>query len=266
MPEGHSIRHLANVFDERMVGTRIELSSPQGRFANEAALLTGRVLESTRAHGKHLFLRFGQDANIHIHLGLYGWLYFEHRADADEAKASIRLRMTTDDYIADLIGPTACALMTDAEVDNKCINLGPDPIHEDSDPELAWKKIKKSSRSIASLLMNQAVIAGIGNVYRAEVLFMTGTDPFIPGSQVTREKFDSIWSLSRELLRDGSKDGKIKTVAREHLTGDEVQWHGCAQYSYAYKRTGVPCRICSTKIEHDEIDGRVLYWCPSCQR
>lgn len=266
MPEGHSIRHLANVFDERMVGSRVELSSPQGRFSEEAATLTGRVLEGTHAHGKHLFLKFGQDANIHIHLGLYGWLYFEHRADADPPKNSIRLRIETDDYVADLIGPTACQLFTDAEVDDKCIKLGPDPIHENADRELAWKKINKSSRSIASLLMNQNVIAGIGNVYRAEVLFMTGTDPFIPGSQVTRDNFDRIWSLSSELLRDGSKDGKIKTVAREHLTGEEISWHGCAQYSYAYKRTGNPCRICSTAIKHDEVDGRVLYWCPACQR
>ena len=265
MPEGHSIRHLANVFDERMVGSRLELSSPQGRFADEAAALTGQTLEGTRAHGKHLFLRFGQDANIHVHLGLYGWLYFEHRANATAPKSSVRLRVETDGYVADLIGPTACQLFTDQEVDNKCSSLGPDPIHEDSDSELAWKKIKKSSRSIASLLMNQSVIAGIGNVYRAEVLFMTQTDPATPGSQVTREKFDRIWSLSRTLLRAGSVDGKIKTVAREHLTGEEISWHGCAQYSYAYKRTGNPCRICSTAIAHGEVDGRVLYWCPTCQ-
>lgn len=263
MPEGHTIRHLATVHSYGFVGTQVNATSPQGRFAEGAAQLNGQTMIDTSAHGKHLFLHFERDI-LHVHLGLYGWFKLR-KQKGQEPKDSTRLRLSNYEYLSDLAGPTACELMTTQEMIAKKAKLGPDPIHEDADPEKAWARISKSKKTIGGLLMDQATIAGIGNVYRAEILFLNRLSPFIPGKDVTREKFDSIWDDSVRLLRLGAEDGKIKTVDEKHLLMHGVELHGCTQYSYVYKRTDNACLLCNTTVLADTLDGRTVYWCPSCQ-
>lgn len=264
MPEGHSIRHLATVHSYGFVGTQIKASSPQGRFSEGASIISGREMTETSAHGKHLFLHFDKDI-VHIHLGLYGW-FTTRKNKGQVAKDSIRLRIVNEDFVSDLVGPTACEIFSLEAKKLKINKLGPDPIHDDADPEKAWTKIHKSSRSIGGLLMDQSIIAGIGNVYRAELLFLAKLSPFIEGKNLDKEKFNNVWTDSVRLLKLGSEDGKIKTVEHAHLYDDEVRSHGCAQTSYVYKRAGSPCRVCSTVLMSDTLDGRTLYWCPSCQK
>jgi DNA-formamidopyrimidine glycosylase len=264
MPEGHSIRHLANLSDTAFKNKKVTTTSPQGRFAEEAAVINQKEMTGAGAHGKHLFLRFGDEHVVHVHLGLYGWFHF-HKGQATTAKDTTRLRLEVDDFYADLIAPTACELLLPDEVEKILQRLGPDPIHQQADPEQAWNKIKKSSKSIAALLMDQSVIAGIGNVYRAELLFRSNTSPFIPGSQIDKEKFESIWKDSVELLKLGAVDGKIRTVKTEHMSDEEIKVHGCSQNSYVYKQTGGLCRICSDTVKQEKHAGRELYWCPTCQ-
>lgn len=263
MPEGHTIRHLATVLSYGFVGTEIKATSPQGRFAEESQKLNGKTMTDTSAHGKHLFLHFNDDI-VHIHLGLYGWFKLRKQKQ-QETKDTTRLRIANDEYIADLSGPTKCELIGPGRVAEIKAKLGPDPIHEDADPEYAWAKISKSKKTIGGLLMDQSTIAGIGNVYRAEILFMNKLSPFIPGKDVTYEKFQSIWSDSVRLLKLGAEDGKIKTVDEKHLLMHGVELHGCTQYSYVYKRTGNSCLLCNYSILSDNLDGRTVYWCPSCQ-
>lgn len=264
MPEGHSIRHLANLSDKAFKNKKVTATSPQGRFAEEAAVINQKEMTGAGAHGKHLFLRFGDEHVVHVHLGLYGWLHF-HKGQAGRAKDTTRLRLEVEDFYADLIAPTACELLLPDGVEKILHRLGPDPIHEQANPEQAWNKIKKSSKSIAALLMDQSVIAGIGNVYRAELLFRSNTSPFIPGSQINKEKFESIWKDSVELLKLGAVDGKIRTVKTEHMSDEEIKVHGCSQNSYVYKQTGGSCRICGDIVKQETHAGRELYWCPTCQ-
>jgi endonuclease-8 len=263
MPEGHTIRHLATTHSYGFVGTQIKAISPQGRFAEGAAKLNCQTMTDTTAHGKHLFLHFEKDI-LHVHLGLYGWFTLR-KFKNQETKDSTRLRMFNSEYVSDLAGPTACELMTLEQVIAKKAKLGPDPIHDDADPEQAWAKISKSKKTIGGLLMDQSVIAGIGNVYRAEILFLNKLSPFIPGKDVTYEKFQSIWKDSVSLLKLGAEDGKIKTVDEKHLLMHGVELHGCTQYSYVYKRTNNDCLLCNSTILSDSLDGRTVYWCPSCQ-
>jgi endonuclease-8 len=263
MPEGHTIRHLATVHSYGFVGEKIEASSPQGRFSAGADLLNGQVMTGTSAHGKHLFLHFEKDI-LHVHLGLYGWFNL-YKNKGRQPKDSVRLRIENDRYVSDLSGPTACEIFDLQKMQEKLSKLGPDPIHEDADPEKAWAKIKKSSKPFGGLLMDQSVIAGIGNVYRAELLFLANMSPFVPGKEVSFEKFSYVWNDARRLLRLGAEDGKIKTVSQEHLLDEEVKLHGCTQYSYVYKRTDQLCRICRSTIKSDDMYGRTLYWCPKCQ-
>jgi endonuclease-8 len=264
MPEGHTIRHLATVHSYGFVGTIVDATSPQGRFTDGAASINGSIMTETSAHGKHLFLHFDEKI-LHVHLGLYGWFKLR-KFKNQEPGDSTRLRLSNGEYLSDLSGPTACEIYTYQQMLDKKAKLGPDPIHEDADPEKAWARISKSKKTIGGLLMDQATIAGIGNVYRAEILFLNNLSPFVSGKDVPREKFNSIWNDSVRLLKLGAEDGKIKTVNEKHLQMHGVELHGCTQYSYVYKRTGNSCLLCNQAVLSDTLDGRTVYWCPSCQR
>jgi endonuclease VIII len=263
MPEGHTIRHLATVHEKAFSGKKVVAYSPQGRFAVGSRHVDGQVMTHASAHGKHLFLHFGKPI-VHVHLGLYGWFTLKKVGEGLPSHTT-RLRLQNDEYTSDLIGPTKCELVTQEQMNLIISKLGPDPIHEDADAELVWNNVVKSKKSIASLLMNQSVVAGIGNVYRAELLFRSQLNPTTPGFMMNRDKFDEIWQDARALLRIGAVDGRIKTVNPQYLTNEEKAVGGHAQFSYVYKRTGFPCRICFTEIEQSTVDGRKLYWCPKCQ-
>jgi endonuclease-8 len=220
-------------------------------------------MTATSAHGKHLFLHFDKEI-VHVHLGLYGWFKLR-KNKGQKPKDSVRLRIANDEYLSDLGAPTACELMQEDGMRQILNRLGPDPLKDEQDPQQAWAKIRKSARPIGALLMDQAVIAGIGNVYRAELLFLSNLNPMVSGKEVSERTLDRIWDDSVRLMKIGAADGKIKTVDTEHLTGDEVKLHGCTQYSYVYKRTGQNCRICNDIVKSAELVGRTVYWCPTCQ-
>ena len=176
MPEGHTLHRLAALHRRRFVGRPVGVSSPQGRFVTDAELVDGRVLESAEAHGKHLFHHYGPNLVVHVHLGLYG-KFSDARLPAEEPRGQVRMRMVGEMHYADLRGPTACELITDDEADAIHARLGADPLRSDADPDRAWARISRSRAPLATLLMDQKVIAGVGNVYRAEALFRHGLDP-----------------------------------------------------------------------------------------
>ncbi|GAA3438819.1 hypothetical protein GCM10018954_084380 [Kutzneria kofuensis] len=159
-------------------------------------------------------------------------------------------------------------MLTDDEVEALFARLGPDPLRRDADPERAWRRISKSRVSVAALLLDQAVLAGVGNVYRAEVLFRHGIDPMLAGRQLDRELWGSIWADLVELMRYGVKVGRIDTVRPEHdpeVTGRAPRQDRHGGEVYVYRRTGQPCLVCGTPVATKELAGRNLYWCPTCQ-
>lgn len=263
MPEGHTIHRLARDHTPLLQGRVVRAASPQGRFADGAAVLDGRVLERIQPHGKHLFYVFEGDVLLHVHLGLYGgWL--SGARPAPEPKGALRLRLQTDDHWMDLRGPTACELHTPADRDAVLARLGPDPLQQRADPERAWVRVARSRTPIGALLMDQAVLAGVGNVYRAEVLHRAGLSPFRPGREVPRSTWDGIWADLRVLLRAGVRAGHIVTTER----GDRDRRSGPPRREdrfYVYRRTDLPCRRCGTAVRAEAMAGRNLYWCPVCQ-
>jgi endonuclease VIII len=267
MPEGHTLHRLARLHRRRYVGHPVAASSPQLRFATSAELIDGRVLERTEAHGKHLFHHYGPDLVLHVHLGLYGAFSDEPHPVAPP-RGLVRLRLVGPTHYADLRGPTACELLTDDEAAAIHARLGADPLRRDADPDRAWARISRSRAPLATLLMDQAVIAGVGNVYRAEVLFRHGLDPQLPGRALRRDQWDALWADLVVLLRDGVRRGKIETLRPEHdprLLAPPDRGARCARRVYAYRRTGQPCLICGTPIAHAEHLARNLFWCPTCQ-
>ncbi|MEH0470260.1 Fpg/Nei family DNA glycosylase [Streptomyces hayashii] len=267
MPEGHTIHRLAQDY-ARFAGRPLRVTSPQGKFADAAALLTGGPLTRTEAHGKHLFLGFGGERWIHIHLGLFGKVAFGD-APAPPPTDTVRLRLADPTSYVDLRGPTTCALITDVEKQAVHARLGPDPLRADADPRLAYARVSRSRTTIAALLMDQKVIAGVGNVYRAEVLFRHGIDPYRAGRTVTPSEWDAIWTDLVALMRDGVRHNRIDTVRPQHTPeamgrAPRVDDHGGEVY--VYRRTHQPCHLCGDAVRTADLAARNLFWCPTCQK
>ncbi|MET9201717.1 DNA-formamidopyrimidine glycosylase family protein [Gordonia sp. NPDC003585] len=267
MPEGHTLHRLARRHTKLLGGSQVRVTSPQGRFATGAAAVDGLVFTKADAWGKHLVHRYTDDGRreqlVHIHLGLYG-AFTESPVPMEPPVGAVRMRIEGPDVGLDLRGPTACELFDADQLDALLARLGSDPLRRNADPERAWAAITASRRSIGALLMDQKVVAGIGNVYRAEILFRAGVDPMRPGTSISREDFDAIWADLVTLMRVGVRRGRIHVVRPE----DD---HGAPSYAadrprtYVYRRAGEPCRVCRTPVLIAELEGRKLYWCPVCQ-
>lgn len=267
MPEGHTVHRLARRHQQCYGGAPVAVSSPQGRFTAAAEVLDGRVLQRAEALGKHLFHHYGPDLVVHVHLGLYG-AFTEAPLPATAPRGQVRMRLVGATCWTDLRGPAACELLTDAEADAVRARLGPDPLRPDADPDRAWARISRSRAPLATLLMDQSVLAGIGNVYRAEVLFRHRLDPLLPGRALRAEQWAAVWSDLVELMSDGVRRGRIDTVRPEHdpvRTGREPRRDRHGGEVYVYRRAGAPCLVCGSTVATVGHAGRNLYWCPACQ-
>jgi formamidopyrimidine-DNA glycosylase len=170
--------------------------------------------------------------------------------------------------VHDLSGPQTCELISGEEAEALAALSGPDPLDPGSDRERAWTRLHRSSKTVAALLMDQSIFAGVGNIYRAEVLFRAAVDPFLPGKQLPRATFDAIWSDLVELMPQGVIDDRIDTVRVEHspeATGrpPRVDRHGGEVYVYRRHEQG--CLVCGTPVRLELHAARNLYWCPRCQ-
>lgn len=269
MPEGHTIHRLAQDHAGWFAGHDVRVSSPQGRFTAAAAQLDGRTLVTTDAFGKHLFHRYDDGRSVHIHLGLFGKV-FHHtlapEAVAPEPRATVRYRVEAmgaeGGHAIDLVGATACELLDEAEVDAIVARLGPDPIREDADPERAWAALQRRSVGIGRALMDQSVLAGVGNVYRAEVLFVHGLHPDVPSRDVDRATWDAMWATLVEWLRRGVKERRIITVDPKEIGVPRSRMRR-ADATYAYHQDA--CRRCGTEIRRYDLAGRWAYACETCQ-
>jgi len=215
--------------------------SPQGRALQAAAILDGRVLERVDAHGKHLLYRFGEDCTLHVHLGLYG--RFRELAEVRGAPRLV-LADAAGGALLQLSGPTACELVAPPQEDRLLARLGPDPLRPDADPDRVRAALGRRRIALGAALMDQSVVAGIGNAYRAEMLLEARLDPFRPARSLAPEEFDRLWSVIADQLRRGVRSGRI-TPRR------------------LYRRTA--CGSCGGPVATAPLAGRTLYWCPAEQ-
>jgi formamidopyrimidine-DNA glycosylase len=276
VPEGHTIHRLAQRVDAAFAGDRVTSSSPQGRFEEGAARIDGLTLLSADAWGKHLLVRFdGLAEQVHVHLGLFGKFRVRKHPEGEvpEVTGQVRWRLVGPaewpTRTGDLRGPTACTLLLPDEVDTLLSRLGPDPLRDDADPGRAWARIHRSRAPIATLLMDQSVVAGIGNVYRAEVLFRNGIDPFLPGRELPEPLWDAMWADLIALMREGVRKGRIDTVHVEHgpdVMGRAPRRDDHGGEVYVYRRDGRACYVCGDTVRKQELAARNLFWCPTCQR
>lgn len=261
MPEGHTIHRLALDHRRDLAGRAIAVTSPQGRFAAEAAVIDGRTLSDVEAYGKHLFYDFGDGALVHVHLGLFG-KFFRFESPAPPPRPTVRLRMATDVVTIDLVGATDCSLLDPSRRDAIVARLGPDPLRRDADPEKAWQKLRRRRSPIGSALMDQSVLSGVGNVYRAEVLHVHGIHPERAANTVTRDEWDSMWATLARWLRHGVKDQRIITVDPKTYGKARAKIRrGEALHVYKQDR----CFSCGGEVRRWDLSGRWAYACETCQ-
>jgi endonuclease-8 len=327
MPEGHSVHRITRQFARNFVGHRIESWSPQGRFAEGAAILDGRTMTAAKAVGKQMFLEFDGEVWLRVHLGIYGAWDFAGDitrdgtiaaangrmgqtnqrgtvidADGEDSLSSIgaprrarlrmseqeqlgdevtewppapvgavRVRLLSDTAVADLRGPTACEILDAAQVAAVIAKAGPDPLLETTPKarreaeDRFTQAVRKKPTPIGLLLMDQSVVSGIGNVYRAELLFRARLNPHTPGKLVPEDTVRQLWKDWTKLLTIGVETGQMMTMdklskadyAKALAKRDDRHW--------VYKRDGLPCRVCDTNIVVEIMGGRKLYWCPKDQ-
>jgi len=227
----------------------------------------GHTLFRLAREQSQLFAGFGGDT-LHVHLGLYG-TFTTGTGTPPVPRGALRMRWEGPGpdgtgVWTDLRGPTACEVLADPEVDAILARLGPDPLRPRADGGRAYRRIAASRTAVGALLMDQTVLAGVGNVYRAELLFRHGVSPFRPGRAVDADVWGGMWADLVTLMRAGVRMGRIVTTRPE----DRSRRRGAVvreDAHYVYRRTGLPCRICGTEVRTEVMVGRNLYWCPVCQ-
>jgi endonuclease-8 len=262
MPEGNEVHRFARRHAETFAGKTICVESPNGRFA-DAALLTGRKLKTVMARGKHLGYDFGRDRKLHVHLGRFGD-FTEGKMPFPDPKGALRMRWSTKTDWLELRGAIDCSVYTEQQWQALEERLGADPLAPETDPAPAFVHVHKANLAIGVLLMDQTVFAGIGNIYRAELLYRAKQNPFTAGKDVSAETLRAIWKDAVKLMPEGMVDRRIVTTRpkdRPHPGGEARR----EETHYVYRRHGKPCFVCGTKISRAQIAGRTLYWCPTCQ-
>ena len=222
------------------------------------------------AVGKHLGYDFGmidlgegrRRAIVHVHMGLYGE-FTEGRQPMPATRGALRMRMWDKAQWLELRGPTDCSIWSEEKWAELLARLGPDPLNGD-DPAKMMERVSKRKTPIGALLMDQSMVSGLGNIFRAELLFRARVSPFRAGSGVTRKELGKVWKDALKLRPQAMVDRRIVTTEakdRPHQQGEALS----EEAHYVYRRKGLPCFLCGAEVEMKVFLGRNLFWCPVCQ-
>ena len=256
MPEGHTIHRLARDLRE-LAGHTGRATSPQGRFADGAARLDGARLEEPQAFGKHLLVGTSDGEHLHVHLGMHG-KFLRYPDPTRPPLRQSRLRLSTEDVAWDLVAPSTCEVLDETQVGRLVAGLGPDPLRGDADSDAAVSAVLASPRPVGAVLLDQAVLAGVGNVFRNEALHEVGVHPGTASRALTREQGERLWDVLQRMMTQAVEDGRIVTVdGPDRLSVPESE----ARHVYKQQR----CRDCGTPVEVSEIGARTAYVCPAEQ-
>lgn len=260
VPEGHTIRRKVVDQAPHLVGHTLTVTSPSGRLAPLAAAVDARVLESMDAWGKHLFYGFAGRRVLHVHLGLEG-RFGHHRVPAAQAvppRRGVLLRLVGPSLTVDLFRPRICEVTDEVTRRAVVASLGPDPLRPDAEREEAVRRLAAFDGPVGAALLDQSRLAGVGNVYRAEILFAHGMHPERPAATLSEEEWVGIWETAARMLGAGVRDrGEIVTVdRRDFKVRDRRQ-----TYVYGQRL----CAHCGSRIRSWDLQGREAWACETCQ-
>lgn len=234
-------------------------SSPQGRFAEGAAAIDGCVVQAVEAFGKHLLLDLG-DVHLHVHLGMRGAMFRSNPDAAPKTGVRLRLRAEAPPTAWDLVAPTRCELLSDEGRAGLLARLGPDPLRGD-DPGPVFGRIGGSDRSIGQLLLDQEVVAGVGNVFRAEALHHCRIHPGRPGSSLAARELECLWAALTRMMERATDEGRIITVDAP----DDVDRSSIPEQDGRHVYKQERCRHCGHGVRAWDLGSRTAYACETCQ-
>lgn len=251
------IHRLAKRFGETMVGGEVTASVPgaRGPAGMAASDLDGRRMLEASARGKHLVIRFDGDVCIHSHLGMWGAWHLQRVGERwRKPRHRAWLALRGEQWEAVNFGGSTLRIVSVSQLggDRRLASLGPDVLAAGFDPEEGAARLARfgSGREVGEALLDQAIIAGIGNIFKSESCFAAGLDPWAPVERLRTEE-------ARAVLRHASAQ-MAESVETGRRPGE------------VYRRAGRPCRRCGrgTRIRSAKQgdDARTTYWCPGCQR
>lgn len=269
MPEGDTIHRAAATLGRALTGDRVtkfESVFPQINRVDEDEPLAGRTVESVAAVGKHLLIRFSGNLTIRTHMRMNGsWHIYRQGERWRRSARSARIVLETDHYVA--VGftiPVAEALPTDDELRNHELRrLGQDLLRDEFDVDQAIERFRRHASSrIDDAMLDQTIMAGVGNVYKSEVLFLVGVDPARDVGSIDDPTLVRLVTTSRELL--GRNVAENSSHAGERRTTSLMN---PAAGLWVYGRAARPCRRCGTPVRRGLTgrNPRISYWCPTCQ-
>jgi endonuclease-8 len=266
VPEGDTIHKIADRLAPQLVGKALERVTTQGLVRG----LAGRTVASVAAHGKHLVIELEDGTYLRTHLGMYGRFRGYPRAEGDAALARMSpgrasLAITTADGVYVWIGARTVEISPRrAPMHGRAIaSLGPDVLGESFDPhDAAARAAAQPGRAIGDALLDQRIAAGIGNIYKSEVLFLRGVDPRARVAALGEARLETIYATARELMLQNL--GPAARATRDLAGGAPPA--GDDRF-FVYGRSGKPCRRCETAIEVSQLGDppRWTWWCPRCQ-
>ena len=257
MPEGHTIHRAARDHHQIFANQILNVSSPQGRFAEGANILNKTLCIGIEAFGKHLLYHFSNNRTLHVHLGLFGRIR-KQKLPLKEPKGAVRVRLVGQTHAVDINGPTICRVLATPDALLLMKKIGPDLLRTDAKPELAFKRLEKSKAPIGRLIMDQSVMAGIGNIYRSEILWRQAIHPQTPGKEISKNQFNRLWADAKYLLELGVKHNSIITV-------DEAR-PSKTKYRERVNIFGKDkCPKCNGDIRQFTIGSRRAFACETCQ-
>jgi endonuclease VIII len=246
MPEGHLVHRHAREQHQALAGRSVTASSPQGRL--DAGPFDGRLVLGVEAIGKHLLYHLDAAPAVHVHLGMRG-LFLRHDDPTVPPRKGTRLRLATEDVAFDLIAPIVCEPLDGEGQERLRASLGPDPLRGDAERGDAVRRLITAAGPVGAAVLDQSVWSGIGNAWRAELLFLAGVDP---AHRVDDDTAGALWDLAVRHLALGRDAGQ---VVSDPAAPDE-RW--------VYKRE--TCRRCGAAVISGRLGGRTTYVCPVEQR
>jgi endonuclease-8 len=273
MPEGDSIYRTARTLHRALAGgevVRFESVLPALVRVHEDTPVTGRVVESVTAVGKHVLMRFSGDLVLRTHMRMNGsWHLYRPDERWRRPRRDMRVLVATRQFqaigfsvpVAEFLDARALARQTDLRL------IGPDLLGVSFDIDESIRRFReRQTSSIADTLINQRVVAGAGNVYKSEVLFLCRINPFVSVGSVTDAQLVDVLTMARKHLRANVTHpvGGITTYRGYRRTGRRAT---DADRLYVYGRGRLPCRKCGGVIQvaAQGANARLTYWCPSCQ-
>lgn len=274
MPEGDTIFRAARTLHRALAGravTRFESVFPALTRVDVDAPLTGRTVERVEARGKHLLMWFSGDLILRTHMRMHGaWHLYRPRERWLRPRRDMRIVVETDAFQAVAFSVPVAEFETTASLERTrpLQALGPDPLSDDFRVADAVARLtSRTGVEIGDALLDQSAIAGLGNVYKSEVLFAGRVHPFAPVETLPREDIERLVTIAVRYMRANVSERAPAAIETYRPLRRTTGRADPGARLWVYGRAGKPCRRCGTPVSRrtQGPHARSTYWCETCQ-